>query len=651
MNRLTKSALCGALALGWAQTANAQTAPKPFLHPLFSDNVVLQRGIKAPVWGWAAPGAKVTVEIAGKSAEAKAGADGKWLAKVGPLDMGGPYELKVSGPQSVTLKNVLAGDVWICSGQSNMQWSVAASANPQQEIANANFPQIRLFTVPNVTALEPQELVNGSWQVCTPQTIPNFSAVGYYFGREVHSQTKVPIGLINTSWGGTIAEAWTSGTALKSMPDFKPAVEQVEQMAQKASGGEYEKQFNEQMALWWTKNDPGSQNNAWAQPQLADKWQSTNLPQGWEASGIEAFKNFDGIAWFRREFEVPADLAGKEAVLHLGPIDDRDTTWLNGVQIGAMNDWQAPRDYKVPAGVLKAGKNVVAVRVLDTGGGGGLFGAADALKLEVGGQNISLAGAWNYRVSTPLAKTTPAPTRIDKGNPNVASVLYNSMIAPLVPFGVKGAIWYQGESNAGRGEQYKRLLPTLIKDWRNRFDVGEFPFLIVQLANFMAVDTQPKDDPWPNLRDAQLYTAKQVRNVGLASAIDIGDAADIHPRNKQEVGRRLALIALAKTYGEKIEFSGPLFKKAKIEDGKIRLTFDHATGLNAKGGAPLKGFAIAGEDGKWVWADAVIEGESVVVSSPQVPQPKAVRYAWSNNPVANLYNAAGLPAVPFATDK
>ncbi len=260
-------------------------------------------------------------------------------------------------------------------------------------------------------------------------------------------------------------------------------------------------------------------------------------------------------------------------MLHLGPIDDRDTTWINGVQVGAMNEFNASRDYKIPAGVVKAGRNTIAIRVLDTGGGGGVYGNADQLKIEGDGQSVSLSGDWNYRVSTPLGKTSAAPSRIGEGNPNVPSVLYNAMIAPLLPYGIKGAIWYQGESNAGRAEQYRTLLPLMIRDWQTRFGVGEFPFLIVQLANFMAVDDVPNDDQWPNLRDAQLYAAQTVPNAGIALAIDIGDAGDIHPRNKQEVGRRLALVALAKTYGEKIEYSGPLFKRAKFGDDKVRLVF------------------------------------------------------------------------------
>jgi sialate O-acetylesterase len=454
-------------------------AEMPFLHPLFSDNMVLQRGISCPVWGWTTPGAKVTVVIAQHVGTAKAGPDGKWLAHVGPLPVGGPYRLSVIGPERVVLHDVLVGDVWICSGQSNMQWPLYAVDNAEDEVATANYPKMRLFTVPTVTALQPQPLVNGTWSLCTPETIPNFTAVGYFFGRDLHRELGVPIGLINSSWGGTIAETWTSGEALKkSMPDFVPAVEGIEKLASEAAPG------------------------------------------------------------------------------------------------------------------------------------------------------------------------APAPD----GNPNVVTVLYNAMIAPLVPFGIKGAIWYQGESNADRAEQYGRLMPTLIRDWRARFEVGEFPFLIVQLANFMEQDTEPKNDPWPNLREAQVLTTKRVPNVGLACIIDIGAAGDIHPRNKQDVGLRLALNALALTYGQDVEYSGPTYSSMKVEGSKVRVKFDHVSGGLVVKGEKLTGFAIAGADGHFVWADAVVDGDTVLVSSPEVPNPTTVRYAWSNNPVCNLYNGAKLPAVPFRTD-
>ena len=657
--------LMAILLQGVAAKSTAGQTAKPFLHSLFTDNMVLQRGVSAPVWGWAEPGAKISVSVAGKSASAITGADGKWMAKLPPLPVGGPYTLTVSGPQTVTLQNVLVGDVWICSGQSNMQMGIANVNNAKAEIADAeNYPQIRLFTVPNVTAYRPAETVNGKWEVCTSQTVAangwgGFTAVGYFFGRELHKKLHIPIGLIHTSWGGTIAEAWTSGEALKTMADFAPAVKQIEAIDVSKNGED----FGKQMTEWYAKNDPGSADGAnWEKSESdASAWKTMPLPTAWESAGLP---DYDGVVWFRKEIMLPDSFAGKTAMLHLGPIDDSDTTWVNGVKVGSESVYNTERDYKIPAGILKPGKNVVAVRVLDTGGAGGLYGKPEQMNLAADGETaLSLAGDWQYNASLPLNKATPVPMQTSN-NPNVVTVLYNGMIAPLIPFSIKGAIWYQGESNAGRADQYQILLPTLIKDWRSRFGVGAFPFYIVQLANFMAQDAEPKNDPWPLLREAQTLTAQHVSNSGIALAIDIGEAGDIHPKNKQEVGRRLALDALAQTYGVKVEYSGPVYKSMKIEGSVVRLTFDHiGGGLTAESLGPivinhglqpekaeLKGFAIAGEDGKFVWADAKIEGKTVVVSSPQVSKPTAVRYAWANNPVCNLYNKDGLPAVPFRTD-
>ncbi len=639
---------------------------KPLLHGLFTDNMVLQRGIAVPVWGWAAPGQRVTVSLHGAGlplfgASINADAAGKWITRLGPLRGSGPYTLTVqargalgaqtaTGTQIVTRTNVLVGDVWICSGQSNMEWPVAASNNAQTEIAAANYPQIRLFTVPKTIATEPRRDVQSRWQVCSPATVGDFSAVGYFFGRHLNRDLKVPIGLIDSSWGGTVAEAWVSAGALRTMPDFRPALDVFDQNVAALKNGNSD--FDRLMAEWWTNNDRGTAAR-WETDFDDSTWKTMSLPQPWEGAGLPAF---DGLVWFRRTFELPANWAGQDLTLRLGAIDDRDTTWVNGVPVGQTNEYNAQRVYRVPAGVLRAGHNTIAVRVLDTGATGGFAGTAEQMRLEgpAGSTPISLAGEWKYQASTPLAQTTPVPQRLDN-NPNTTTVLYNGMIAPLVPYGIKGALWYQGESNASRAVQYQTLLPTLIRDWRARFGVGEFPFFIVQLANFMAVEKQPSDPPWAHLREAQALTARNLPNTGLALAIDIGEAGDIHPRNKQEVGRRLALAARGIAYRQPITYAGPTYRTMRREVNAIRLFFDHAEGLTAKdipgAGGSLRGFAIAGANGRFVWADARIDGNSVVVSSPQVPNPSAVRYAWANNPVANLYNRAGLPAAPFRTDK
>lgn len=627
-----------------AMAQSATSATRPFLNPLFSDYMVLQRGQSDPVWGWTTPGAAVRVSIAGKSASAVAGADGAWMAHLPPLPTGGPYTLRVDGPQTAICVNVQVGDVWVCSGQSNMEFGIGNVTNAEQEIAAANYPKIRLFMVQHNIKLDPQATAPVSpWTICTPQSVKQggwngFSAVGYFFGRHLYENQHVPIGLIETNWGGTPAEAWTSGSALAKLPDFGAAVAKMD--AQRGATGS----LAQRMAAWYTKNDPGVAGK-WADPATdTSAWPTMTLPVLFQDAGIPELSQFNGIIWFRKTIDLPADAAGKEIVLHF-LADDNDTTWINGTPVGATEGYQTPRAYHIPSGVLKAGPNVIAVRVLDTGGKGGIYGDPATLRLEVpGGPTVSLAGPWRYQAGMSLAKATALPQ--DAGDPNQVTVLYNGMIAPLIPFGIKGALWYQGEANAGRATQYRTLLPALIGDWRARWGEGDFPFYIVQLANWA-----PGGDSWPELREAQWLTAKNVPNAGIATAVDIGDSADIHPKNKQEVGRRLALVAEAQAFGEKVEDSGPLFKAMTVEGGAARLTFDHlGGGLTAKAGGPLTGFTLAGADRKFVPADARMDGDTVVVSSPQVSSPAAVRYAWSADPAISLYNKAGLPALPFRTD-
>lgn len=633
---LVLSVLCTAMA-----TAGEE---KPYVHRLFNDHMVFPRDVEAPVWGWCEPGKEVTVAMAGKSAKAVAGADGRWQVKLGPFGAGGPHELVITGPKEEKITDVLIGDVWICSGQSNMEWGVNSSNNPQEEIAKANHPKIRLFYVPKRISTEPQANVIADWDVCSPQSVAGFSAVGYYFGRHVHEQTGIPIGLINSNWGGTVAEAWTSAGALRTMDDFKGAVDDFERMAKNGQDD-----FEQIMAEWWKRNDPGSVGGlGFADPGVdVGGWKTMNVPGHWEGQGLP---NFDGIVWFRRDFDLPENWTDKDAKLHLGPIDDRDTTWVNGSKVGEMSDWNHDRTYKVPKKLLKTGRNTIAVRVLDTGGGGGFHGRAEQLKLErQGGDPVALAGEWRWNMTKPIGEVSQPPTRLDN-NPNAITVLSNGMIACLEPFAIKGAIWYQGESNAGRAEQYRRLLPTMIKDWRQRFGVGDFPFYIVQLANFMERTNDPVQSGWAELRESQLWTAQNIPNTGIAVTIDIGEAHDIHPRNKQDVGKRLALEALAKTYGKQLVHQGPLYKGMKVEGNAVRLEFDHVGGGLEQRGDKLAGFAIAGADGKFVHGEARIDGATVIVTGAGIDQPTAVRYGWANNPPATLFNKDGLPASPFRTD-
>jgi sialate O-acetylesterase len=646
-----------ACATAGAQAAQAQAdAGKPFLHPLFSDHVVLQRGVRFPVWGWTTPGSRVTVEMRGKTTTAVADAGGRWIARLGPFDAGGPFTLTVKGTQTVTLNDVLVGDVWLASGQSNMEMGITQVNDAREEVAHADYPRIRLFQVPKIAATSPRTTVNARWLVCNPTNIAaggwgGFSAVAYFFGRRLHEELNVPVGLIHTSWGGTAAEGWVSSETLSELKEFVPAVNNLEKTWADATRppADYDKALDD----WWSKNDPGSAAKpAWSEPSFdASGWKRMRLPQFWEDAGLPAY---DGVVWFRRTFELPSDWTGKDLLLSLGPVDDRDTTYVNGVRVGALSQWDAPRSYRVSAGLLKPGTNTIAVRVLDTGVGGGIYGKPEQLKIELadgGASPVSLAGEWSYRASVALAELQTQPPQQGGNDFSVPVIRYNGMVAPLLPYAIKGAIWYQGETNVGRAAQYERIMATLIRDWRTRFQSGDFPFLVVQLANYLERRDAPVDSDWARLREAQLHVSRNVAHAGLAVTIDIGDAKDIHPKDKQDVGTRLALAALANVYGRKLEYSGPAYRRMKVEGERVRLSFDHAEGgLVARDGERLKGFAVAGEDGRFVWADAIIEGGEVVVSSPEVKKPTAVRYAWADNPAANLYNRAGLPASPFRTD-
>ena len=620
--------------------ANANLDGKPFLHPLFSDNAVLQRDRTISLWGWTLAGATVSVQLDNQTQTARAATDGRWTVSIPPHAAGGPHSLSVTNAQtgeSANRRNLLFGDVWLCSGQSNMAYDLRGAKNPDAEIAAANHPNIRLLRIGGTLSARPQQTFTGaSWQVCTSQSIIGFSGTGYFFGRDLHQKLKVPIGLIDSSASGTVAQAWVSAPALSALPDFKSAVDALQKSANAIGTHE------QQMSAWW-QNDAGTVAHQQAPDFDEGAWQTMNLPGNWEGKG---FPNFDGVMWFRRTVEVPAALAGRDLQLNLGYIDDRDTTYWNGVQVGATDEFLKTRLYTVPGAQIKAGRNVVAVRVLDTGGGGGF--SEQSLSMKSGNDSVSLDGAWKVSQGKALQDLPPVPLHIT--DPNTPTVLFNGKIAPLLPAQIKGILWYQGESNGDRQEQtiqYRALLPTLINDWRSHFG-AKTPFTIVQLANFRASHDQPDNsDVWPLVREAQLQTSQRL-NAPLIVTIDLGEANDVHYKNKQEVGARLAQSVLNQTYGVKVESIGPTLRDAKVVNGAIRLTFDHAQGLNLKGDAN-RVFSIAGADKKFVWATPQIAGDMITLRSPAVPAPLYARFGWSDNPLAALYNAAGLPASPFRT--
>ncbi len=638
------AALLTTIAPAPARSQEMTKVNKPLLHPLFSENAVLQRDRPLTMWGWAQPNADVTVKFGGGTRVLRADNDGRWSVPIRPRPAGGPYSLEVSsGGQTQTRSNLMFGDVWLCSGQSNMEFALSGVNNAAAETAAANYPGIRLLHVPNNIQSAPVDTFNANWQFCTPQATSSFSAVGYFFGRKLNQELKIPIGLIESNWGGTPAETWVSASALKKMGDFDGAISLMQANANNPA------QLEQARADWW-KSDEGTK-SGWKNPAWNDaNWKTMALPAAWEDKG---YSDFDGVMWFRREVNVPAGWAGHDVKLNLGQIDDDDATYWNGTLVGETRGYGNARNYTIPGAQVKAGVNTIAIRVLDTGGGGGLRSTMTAA-LADGAQTVSLDGDWKYHLGASLQEAPPLPRETDQNTP---TALYNGMIAPLFPGQIKGVIWYQGETNADnkrRATQYRTLLPTLITDWRARFGAATgapMPFYIVQLANYMAPNDQPGDDAWAYLREAQSMTAKNVPDTGLAVISDIGNANDIHPTNKQDVGLRLALQALKNTYGQNVQADGPTLESVLVRGGgDLALTFGNADGLNIKGDAN-RVFAVAGADGKYFWATPRVQGDTIYLKSPDVAAPKTARFAWSNNPRANLYNSAGLPASPFRTDQ
>lgn len=649
--------LCSAALL----TPLAAAEGQPYLHPAFSDHMVVQRGRPVAIWGWTRPGATVNVSMAGNSAAAVAAADGRWRATLPALPAGGPYSIAIDGPERHTLDDVLVGDVWICSGQSNMEWPVSSSVDAQAEIAAAGNPRLRHIRIDKTISPTPRDVpVSAGWDVAAPATVGSWTAVGYFFGRDLQRRLDVPIGLVNASWGGTRVEAWTSREVMTALPGSTDDIKGLDELA--GNFAELSRRRAEMRQAWDAgkvqlvalERDVAHQQRM-SDPAFDDSaWSEIRTPGDWDSQGNRGVK---GEAWYRKTVEIPAAWAGKDLELSPGAADEIETTFFNGAKIGSTgavepfdtSAWNKQRSYTVPGALVKPGRTVVAVRVANLIGEGGLRANGDAAAMflrpigAAAGDGLSLAGTWRFTFSLRMVEPIGA-------NPNTASVLFNGMIHPLLGFPITGAIWYQGESNAGAAWAYRDRFPAMISDWRTRWGQGDFPFLWVQLANFRDPKTEPRTDDWAVLREAQEHTLR-LPATGTALAIDVGDAKDIHPRDKQTVGARLALAARKVAYGEQLVHSGPRYAGMSVEGRAIRLRFDlYGSSLAAKGG-DLKRFAIAGADQKFTWAQARIDGDSVIVSSDAVAAPVAVRYAFEINPEgANLYNRDGLPASPFRTD-
>ena len=617
---------------------------------LVTDSMVLQRDAEVKIWGWASPKEKITIRFQNKNYKTTTGPDGKWLVKLSPMKAGGPYIMDITGSNKITLKDILIGDVWFCSGQSNMVHQLNIhDVTYAGDIADANYPQIRQFWIPTLTNLTgpKDDLPAGNWKAAVGEDIRPFSAVAFFFAKKIYEKYKIPIGIINASVGGTPIEAWTSETGLKEFPTLQTTIEKNKDTA-------YVNSLNRRPTL--TGNRPAAPLDAglagsvkWFDISYIPKgWRTINMPGYWEDQGV---KDLNGVVWYRKEIDIPASMVGKPAKVFLGRIVDADELYINGKKVGNTTYQYPQRRYPVAADVLKAGKNIFVIRVTNTNGKGG-FVTDKPYCIFAGNDTVDLKGYWQYKVGAVYRPASGGGVGGGINAQNQPAALYNAMVAPEINYTIKGFCWYQGEANTGRAQEYAALLPALINDWRNLWKQGNLPFITIQLPGFMDYNYLPSESNWAMLRESQLRSLS-VPHTALVVAIDLGEWNDIHPDNKKDVGERIALAARKLAYGDDLIYSGPIYQSAKIDGGKIMLTFDHTgSGLISNDGEPLSEFAIAGADKKFVWAKAVIEGDKIIVSSDEISNPLYVRYAWADNPVnPNLFNKEGLPASPFRTDQ
>lgn len=662
----------GIMTTGCGSEKSALQLPK-----LITDNMVLQQKSEASIWGKAAPGSKINLTASwGEKTSATTLPDSTWLLKLKTPEAGGPFTINIQNSDSLhTIQNVMSGEVWLASGQSNMEMPLAGwppndtIQYSASEIEAANYTGIRMFTVAKNISVTPLDDVSGQWAVCTPQSAPTFSASAFFFAKKLHQTLNIPVGIIHSSWGGTPAEAWVEGKVLAASPDFSATIAKLDSIAPQSKAFEaWLKGFNTiDVATRPDGSDPivglDLFDSVCSNPALDDAdWNTMTIPTTIENTEVG---EFDGTIWFRRSIDIPAQWNGKALTLTLGAIDDRDVTYFNGIRVGA-NDaaglWQMNREYTIPAEITKTGKAVIAVKMTDTQGGGGLSGKPELMAISLQNapkQTIALTGEWKYRVvalykqnqmtifdpvKNEFANRPQLSIQLGSGTP---SALYNAMIAPLTPYTIKGAIWYQGETNVGRANQYVKLMSDLISNWRTRFNQPDMPFYFTQLAPWNYSDVNGTSSA--NLREAQRRTMT-IPNTGMISTLDIGNVNNIHPCHKKEVGERLAAWALTNQYGQQMASSGPLFSNIEIKDNSAILHFTHTNdGLLLKNEIPNQ-FEIAGNNGVFYPAITTIEGETIVCRSPKVTAPVSVRYAFRNGAQASLFNNAGLPAPSFTTE-
>ncbi|MBO9673885.1 MAG: sialate O-acetylesterase [Sphingobacteriaceae bacterium] len=609
------------------------------LPQLIANRMVLQRNINLKIWGWANPNEKVKLSFNNRHFETITGSNGQWLIRLPKMKAGGPYTMTIAGQNLITLTDILVGDVYFCAGQSNMVLAMERlKENYPEEVEHDNFPQIRNFFVPTKADVsqESTDLPKGEWKPAMGKGLLEFGGVTYFFAKKLYQKYKVPIGIINSSVGGTPIEAWMSKDAFKEFPEIENQIKKFRDTA-----------YINSLQLSQPKPAKASP------PSYVPKtWHKFWMPGYWADQGA---RNLNGILYFRKEIEVPAEMAGKPAKLFMGRIIDSDSAFVNGTFVGNITYQYPPRRYNVPANLLKPGKNTILIKLTSINGKGG-FVPDKNYSLQAGGQIIDLRGEWYYQVHEVFPKPAYSAAAQQAVRPIVAqnspTGLYNTMVAPALNYGICGFLWYQGEANEGKAKEYAKMLPALIKDWRDKWGLGNIPFLFAQLPNYMEVDYLPAESNWAQLRQSQLQTLK-TENTGMAVGLGAGEWNDIHPLNKKQIGERLALWAEKLIYGENnIVYSGPVYRSATVQGNRVILNFDYVgNGLTTQGEAVLYHFAIAGADKKYVWAKAKIEGNTVVVWNDGISSPVAVRYAWADNPEgANLYNKDGLPAAPFEAE-
>ena len=638
------SRIIGIILLMVFQSIRAEAIIK--LPVIFQDNMVLQRDKVVTIWGFGDAREKVSVHFAGQVYRSVTGKDGRWSILLPSQPAGGPYNLVVTGKSNLMeLKNILFGDVWICGGQSNMQFSIDQIGYKPTDTLSVKNSNLRIFTVPIELDYVPRaDLAGGEWKEVSAENIRNFSATGYFFGKFLYDSLQVPIGLISDNLGATSVETWMSGEALSKFPQFKNYYN--EYLTPNKSFKEVTTAFEKIKPAWerdhYLKGKGIDQK--WYLPETdTSDWKTMEIPAWWEDKGLAGF---DGAVWFRKTFDLPANYQGTSFPIALNQVDDYDIVWVNGTKVGEGFGNQNWRHYSVPAAILKSTGNTIVVRVFDAGGKGGMYSHA------IWGNPV-LLGNWKYKTDVAIdAVNFPKPHVVNVSAFTTPATLYNGVIAPITSLAIKGFIWYQGESNVSRAEEYRALFPAFINDWRTQFRQGDLPFLFVQLANYMQEASIPGESEWAELREAQSEALKLPR-TGMAVTIDIGEVNDIHPKNKMDVGKRLGLAALKVAYGWQDIHTGPAYESMDIVGDTVVMHFSKEGGnlVSSNKYGYVNGFAMAGPDNKFHWAKAFIQNNSVILTCKEVPDPKSVRYAWSDNPgVTNLYNHAGLPVAPFRTD-